>query len=73
MAKEKISNIYITCEEVDGKDAYRVEVTRRMKQSLSQKKGWVPYASNGEPERFTCTTCESLSKKLKELLGGCSK
>ena len=72
MSKEKISNIYITCEEVDGKEAYRVEVSRKSKQSLSQKKGWVP-SSYVEPEKFTCTSCESLSKKLKEVLGECSK
>lgn len=70
MAKDKISNIYITCEEVDGKDAYRVEVSRKQKQSLSQRKGWVP-SSYTEPEKFTCTSCEALTKKLKEVLGGC--
>ena len=70
MAKEKISSIYITCEEVDGKEAYRVEVSRKQKQSLSQRKGWVP-SSYVEPEKFTCTSCESLCKKLKEVTGGC--
>lgn len=72
MAKEKISTIYITCEEVDGKEAYRVEVSRKAKQSLSQKKGWVP-SSYVEPEKFTSTTCEALCKKIKEVLGDCSK
>ena len=73
MAKETISNIYIICEEVDGKEAYRVEVTRKQKQTLSQRKGWVPSSGYSEPEKFTCTSCESLSKKIKEILGGCSK
>ena len=73
MAKEKISNIYIICEEVDGKEAFRVEVTRKQKQSLSQKKGWVPSYSDSNQEKFTCTSCESLCKKIKEVTGGCSK
>jgi hypothetical protein len=73
MAKEKISNIYITCEEVDGKEAFRVEVTHKSKQTLSQRKGWVPPSAYSEPEKFTCTSCESLCKKIKEITGGCSK
>jgi hypothetical protein len=72
MAKEKMSNIYITCEEVDGKEAFRVEVSRKVKQSLSQRKGWIP-SSYQEPEKFTCTDCDKLCKKIKEICGGCSK
>ena len=72
MAKEKISSIYITCEEVDGKDAFRVEVSRKAKQTISQRKGWVP-SSYVEPEKFTCTSCEALCKKIKEVVGDCSK
>ena len=72
MVKKEISSIYITCEEVDGKDAFRVEVSYKAKQSLSQRKGWVP-SSCGEAEKFTCTSCETLCKKIKEVTGGCSK
>jgi len=72
MAKKEIKQICITPEEVDGKEAYRVEVYREKKLSLSQRKGWVPSVS-GDTEKFTCTDCEKLCKKLKEVCGGCSK
>jgi hypothetical protein len=72
MSKKEISSIYITCEEIDGKEAYRTEVNYKSKQSISQKRGWVP-SSMGESEKFTSTSCETLCKKLKEVLGGCSK
>ena len=72
MAKETLRDIRITCEEVDGKEAYRVEVSREKKQTISQRKGWVP-SPYVEPEKFTCTSCETLCKKLKEVLGRCSK
>jgi len=34
MAKEKVSNISITCEEVDGKEAYRLAVSHKLKQTI---------------------------------------
>ena len=70
MAKE-VRSIYITCEEVDGKDSYRIEVTRNEKKTLSQRKGWVP--SYTEPEKMTATTSDALCKQLKEVLGDCKK
>jgi|HubBroStandDraft_3_1064219.scaffolds.fasta_scaffold406413_2 hypothetical protein len=72
MAKQKLGSIYITCEEVDGKEAFRVEVTHKAKQTLSQRKGWVP-SSYQEPDKFTCTSVDCLCKKIKEVAGDCSK
>jgi len=63
----KLRNIYISCEEVDGKDAFRVEVSyAKKRRSISQRAGWVP-EQYVEPEKFTCTTVENLCKKIREV------
>lgn len=67
----KLRNIYITCEEVDGKDAFRVEASfSKKKRSISQRAGWVP-ESYSEPEKATCTSVEELVKKIKEITKCC--
>lgn len=67
MAERKIENIYIRCEEIDGKCGFRAEVTREPKKTLSQKAGWVP-SHYEKPEAFTSTSKKELLKKLEEIL-----
>lgn len=65
--KRDITNIYISCEEIDGECGYRIEVQREPKKSISQKAGWVP-SPYEPPDKFTATSKEKLLAKLKEIL-----
>lgn len=59
----------LTCITIDvAKNGFEIRASYEPKKSLSQKKGWVPYAYC-EPDKFVATTKAALTTKIGELLG----
>lgn len=69
---KELSNIYIECGKIDGKDGFTVSASYRKKnRTISEKAGWVP-TSFMEPEKFTATSVDELVKKIKDI-ASCKK
>jgi hypothetical protein len=64
--KGKLSRLHIAV----AKNGFEIEANYEPKQSLSQKKGWVPSCSYCEPDKYVVNTEEALVAKIKELVKG---
>lgn len=59
----------LTCLCIDvAKNGYEIKASYEAKQSLSQKKGWVP-SPWVEPDKYVVNTVAALKSKIDELLG----
>ena len=61
--KGKLTRLCVTI----AKNGYEVEASYEPKQTLSQKKGWVP-SPWVEPDKYVCTDKKCLTEKINELL-----